>query len=172
MRSKSRETLLIEFLIRTAWIVTLATIAITEMFSQKPAFGAEAVAFNTFDVETTKGKVTAANSGRDQMMVKFNGKAIEITMVGMEKAGPKISDQFASLVLMAYDAGTHKEFDKAYKIWLEECGCNRQDARVNKEYFRKAWWVRGQLKKVLPAPVIDELGLRLSKVQGGSITQR
>lgn len=172
MRSKSRETLFIEFLIRTAWIVTLTTIAIAEIFSQKPAFGAESIAFNTFEVETTKGKVTAAISGRDEMMVKFNGKAIEITMVGMEQAGPRISDQFASLVLMAYDAGTHKEFDRAYQIWLEECGCGRQDAIVNKEYFRKAWWVRGQLKKVLPAPVIDELGLRLSKIQDGSITQR
>ena len=174
MRALSSEAKLYEFVIRALAVIILTTWTVIFAAAQKPSFGAEAVANNTFQIETSKGAIYAAESGRDEIMVRYDGRAIEVTMAGLENAGPKISQQFATIIAMAYDAGTHSEFARAYKIWVDECGCGKQDSEVNKQYFRKSWWVRKRLKKILPPPVIEELAqtMLIPDVGGGKVVIR
>ena len=157
---KSRETKLIEGIILTLWIILIIGIAADAAFSQT----AKAVAINTVKIETTKGHVVAVNSGYDEIMVKYAGKAREITLPGLEEAGETAAAQFASLIVMSYDAGTGSNYRDAWRRFKVECGCDKQDPKINKEYFDNAWYVRKMLLKILPAEVLDELGQRLMSV--------
>lgn len=159
---KTRGTNAFEDVIAALWIGVLILIFAVEVSAQKASFGAESVALNTIEIKTTQGSVTAANSGRDELMVKYGGKVVEIYLRGLEKTGKSAGAQLGSLIVMAYDAGGHYEYKKAYRIFLNECQeCKAHSDKFNREYFDNAWHVRKMLLKIMPATLVDELGQRI-----------
>lgn len=170
MRNKSLETLAMEWIIRVVATILLVGIVVDAATSQN--YGAEAVNVNTFQIETSKGMVTALNSGTNEVLVKYSGKAREIALAGLDRSAERVEDQFGILVLMSYDAGGHYEYKKAYQIFMSECGCKDQPQKINREYFNLAWGVRKQMLKVLPSEVLDELGGRMLRLGGNEIVRR